>query len=75
MLTTITANASSEIMSYSIIAIVTLLAFLVAKELLNSEAEEKPELKRFVSGINLVIVPLLIVFLVILILKISRLPR
>ena len=72
--TTATVNFSATvIMSYSIIAVVTLMAFLVAKEILSSDAENSPGIKKFIKGIDIAIVPLLLVFMAILAYKVSTL--
>jgi len=72
--TTTTANVTAtEIMSYSFIAIVTLIVFLVAKEILSAEAETNPSLNKFVKGANIAIIPLLLVFIAILAFKVLSL--
>lgn len=60
MTTTIT---SAQIMNYSIIVIVALIIFLALKEILGAESDKNKRMKSFVSGSNIVIVPLILVFL------------
>lgn len=60
--TTTTTVTTAEVMTYSIIAVVALIVFLALKEILSSEAENKPQVESFMSGVNVAIVPLLLVF-------------
>ena len=60
--TTTTTVTTAEVMTYSIIAVVALIVFLALKEILSSEAENKPKVESFMSGVNVAIVPLLLVF-------------
>ncbi len=60
--TTTTTVTTAQVMAYSIIAVISLIAFLAIKEILSSEADKNKRMKSFVSGSNVAIVPLLIVF-------------
>jgi hypothetical protein len=59
--TTTTTVTTTEVMAYSIIAVIALIALLALKEILSSETENKT-MKSFVTGSNIAIVPLLLVF-------------
>ncbi|MCK9152012.1 hypothetical protein [Methanobacterium alcaliphilum] len=60
--TTTTTVTTTEVMAYSIIAVVALIGFLALKEILSSETEKNLKINKFVSGSNVAIVPLLLVF-------------
>jgi hypothetical protein len=60
--TTTTTVATVQIMTYSIIAVISLIVFLALKEIFSAEADKSERMKSFVSGSNIVIVPLIIVF-------------
>jgi len=62
--TTTTTVTTTEVMAYSIIAVIALIALLALKEILSSETENKT-MKSFVTGSNIAIVPLLLVFVAI----------
>ncbi|MDI6881727.1 MAG: hypothetical protein QMC86_02675 [Methanothermobacter sp.] len=69
MISTVTATTTTtittttvQIMTYSIIAVITLILFLALKEILGSEETTNHRIRSFVSGSNIAIVPLLIVF-------------
>ncbi len=68
MISTVTATAvavtTGQLMSYSIIAVVSLIVFLALKEILSSETD-RPSVKLFLKGSNVAIVPLLLVFVAI----------
>lgn len=68
MISTVTATAvavtTGQVMSYSIIAVVSLIVFLALKEILSSETD-RPSVKLFLKGSNVAIVPLLLVFVAI----------
>ncbi len=68
MISTVTATAvavtTGQVMSYSIIAVVSLIVFLALKEILSSETD-RPSVKLFLKGSNIAIVPLLLVFVAI----------
>ena len=60
--TTTTTVTTTEVMAYSIIAVISLIAFLAIKEILSSEIDKSERMKSFVSGSNIAIVPLVLVF-------------
>lgn len=59
---TTTAVAMTQVMTYSIIAVITLISFLALKEILSTESRKNERMKSFVEGSNVAIVPLLMVF-------------
>lgn len=60
--TTTTTVTTAEVMTYSIIAVVALIIFLALKEILSSETGNRPKVESFMNGVNVAIVPLLLVF-------------
>jgi len=68
MISTVTATMAglntAQIMTYSIIAVVSLIVFLALKEILSSETK-RPSVKLFLKGSNVAIIPLLLVFVAI----------
>lgn len=50
-----------QVMTYSIMAVVSLIVFLVLKEILSSQTDQ-PSVKLFLKGSNVAIMPLLLVF-------------
>jgi uncharacterized membrane protein YjgN (DUF898 family) len=63
--TTITTVTISELMTFlSIIAVISLIIFLAIKEILRSEIENK-KVKSFLKGVNIAIIPLLLIFIAI----------
>lgn len=68
--TTTTTVTTAEVMTYSVIAVVALIVFLALKEILSSEAENRPRVSSFISGTNVAIVPLLLVFVSIVVYKV-----
>jgi uncharacterized membrane protein len=62
--TTTTTVTTTEVMTLSIIAVVSLIVFLALKEILSSEAEKK-SVQSFLKGVNVAIIPLLLVFVAI----------
>ncbi|MDI9624537.1 MAG: hypothetical protein QFX38_06590 [Methanothermobacter sp.] len=73
MISVTTSNIPSttdQSMIYGIVAVITLIAFLGLKEILNSDKPKNQQIKAFISGLNIVIIPLLIVFLSILVYKV-----
>ncbi len=62
--TTTTTVTTAEVMTYSIIAVVSLIVFLALKEIMSSESENK-SVKSFLKGANVAIIPLLLVFVAI----------
>lgn len=62
--TTTTTVTTAQVMTYSIIAVVSLIVFLAIKEILSSETE-RPSVKLFLKGSNVAIIPLLLVFVAI----------
>jgi len=60
--TTTTTTTTVQVMTCSIIAVVTLILFLALKEILGSEKTTTHKIRSLVSGSNIVIAPLLIVF-------------
>jgi hypothetical protein len=57
-----TALAMTQVMTYSIISVIALLAFLTFKEILSTESRQNKRMQSFVEGSNIAIVPLLMVF-------------
>lgn len=57
-----TAVTSTDILGYSIIAVVALIVFLALKEILSSEAHKNDKIGRFINSSNVAILPLLFVF-------------
>ena len=55
---------TTQIMAYSIIAVVSLIVFLSLKEVLSSETN-KASVRSFIKGSNVAIIPLLLVFVAI----------
>ena len=66
MISTVTSTttmiAMTQVMTYSIIAVIALTAFLALKEILNTESNKNERIRSFVQGTNVAIVPLLMVF-------------
>ena len=60
--TTTTMVTMTQVMTYSIIAVTALIAFLIFKEILNTESNKNEKIRTFVQGTNVAIVPLLMVF-------------
>jgi hypothetical protein len=69
MISTVTTTtmtiAPTEVMSVGVIAVISLIVFLALKEILSSEAEKKASIQSFLNGVNIAILPLLIVFMAI----------
>lgn len=61
---TTTTISNDQIMTYSIVAVVALIAFLALKEIMSSETDN-PQVAYFVKGTNVAIIPLLLVFVAI----------
>ena len=59
---TTTAVALTQVMTYSIIAVIALIAFLALKEILTTESYGNKRIQAFIEGSNVAIVPLLMVF-------------
>lgn len=62
--TTTTTVTTAQVMTFSIIAVVSLIVFLALKEILSSETD-RPSVKLFLKGSNVAIIPLLLVFVAI----------
>ena len=62
--TTTTTVSTADVMTFSIIAVVSLIVFLALKEILSSESERET-VKSFLNGANVAIIPLLLVFVAI----------
>ena len=60
--TVATTLTMTQVINYSIIPIIALIAFLALKEILSSGTHENKKMQSFVEGINVAIVPLLMVF-------------
>lgn len=60
--TATTAVTSADILGYSLIAVVALIAFLALKEILSSEAHKNSKINTFINSSNVAIMPLLFVF-------------
>lgn len=63
--TTTTTVTTAEVMTYSVIAVVSLIVFLALKEIMSSEAGNRPKIRSFIKGSNVAIIPLLLVFVAI----------
>lgn len=59
--TTTTTVTTAQVMTYSIIAVGSLILFLALKEIMSSEAGNR-NARTFLKGSNVAIVPLLLVF-------------
>lgn len=59
--TTTTTVTTAQVMTYSLIAIGSLIVFLALKEIMSPESEHK-SIQSFVKGSNVAIIPLLLVF-------------
>jgi len=70
--TTTTTVTTTEVMTLSIIAVVALIVFLALKEILSSESESK-SVQSFLKGVNVAIIPLLLVFVAIVAYKVVAL--
>ena len=62
---TTTTIPTAQIMDYSIIVVAALIIFLALKEILGAESDKNKRMNSFVSGSNIVIVPLILVFIAI----------
>ena len=66
MISTVTATttmvAMTQVMTYSIIAVIALIVSLTLKEILNTESNKNEKIRTFVQGTNVAILPLLMVF-------------
>lgn len=66
--TTVTTAAATvttaDVMTYSMVAVVALILFLALKEIMSSETENR-SVRNFMKGVNVAIVPLLLVFVAI----------
>ncbi len=62
---TTTAIPTAQIMDYSIIVVAALIIFLALKEILGAESDKNKRMNSFVRGSNIVIVPLILVFVAI----------
>ncbi len=60
--TTTTAVTVGQVMTFSVIAVIALIAFLAFKEVLSTKMRENEQVRSFVEGTNVAIVPLLMVF-------------
>ena len=59
-----TTVTTADVMTYSMVAVVALILFLALKEIMSSETENK-SVRNFMKGVNVAIVPLLLVFVAI----------
>lgn len=62
--TTTTMVTTAQVMTYSIIAVGSLIVFLALKEILSSETNNR-SIYSFIKGSNVAIIPLLLVFVAI----------
>lgn len=62
--TAATTVTTSDVMTYSLVAVVALILFLALKEIMSSETEKR-SVRNFMRGVNVAIVPLLLVFVAI----------
>ena len=58
------SNNGADVMTYSLVAVVALILFLALKEIMSSETENR-SVRNFMKGVNVAIVPLLLVFVAI----------
>lgn len=63
--TTTTTVTTAQVMTYGVIAVISLIVFLALKEILSADADKNDRIKSFVKGSNVAIVPLLLVFVAI----------
>jgi len=63
--TTTTTVTTAEVMTYSVIAVVSLIVFLILREVLSAEMDKNPRVDAFVKRSNIAIYPLLLVFIAI----------
>ncbi|MGB9980543.1 hypothetical protein [Methanobacterium sp.] len=63
--TTTTTITSAQVMTYSVIAVATLIIFLILREILSAEIKKDNRINAFVKRSNIAIYPLIIVFLAI----------
>lgn len=61
---TATTVTTADVMTYSLVAVVALILFLALKEIMSSETENR-SVRNFMKGVNVAIVPLLLVFVAI----------
>lgn len=61
---TATTVTTADVMTYSLVAVVALILFLALKEIMSSETEKR-SVRNFMKGVNVAIVPLLLVFVAI----------
>ncbi len=59
--TTTTTVTTAQVMTYSIIAVGSLIVFLAIKEIMGSESGNR-NIRTFIKGSNVAIIPLLLVF-------------
>ena len=59
--TTTTTVTTAQVMTYSLIAVGSLIIFLALKEVMNSELGNL-NIRKFIRGSNVAIIPLLLVF-------------
>lgn len=59
-----TTVTTTDVMTYSMVAVVALILFLALKEIMSSETENR-SVRNFMKGVNVAIVPLLLVFVAI----------
>jgi uncharacterized membrane protein len=59
-----TTVTTADVMTYSMVAVVALILFLALKEIMSSETENR-SVRNFMKGVNVAIVPLLLVFVAI----------
>ena len=62
---TASALSTMDIINYSLIAVIALIIFLVLKEILSAGSDKNKRMKSFAKGSNIVIVPLVLIFAVI----------
>ncbi|QEF95161.1 hypothetical protein FVF72_08385 [Methanothermobacter sp. KEPCO-1] len=68
--TTTTTITTADVMTYSIIAVIALIGFLALREILSADETGNETIKAMVSGSNVAILPLLIVFAAIVIYRV-----
>ncbi len=71
--TTTTTVTIAQVVIYSSIAVISLIAFLVIKEILSANGDKSIGMKSFIKGSNIAIVPLILVFAAIVTYKIVTL--
>lgn len=73
MTATVESLTSASITTYGLIAVLSLIVFLALKEIMRSQAAKNPRIQSFLRGLNIAIIPLLLIFVAIIAYKIMTL--